>query len=613
MASPSAFFSVLATFAADLEAAHADNDAADAAVEAATTRPGGIVVGRAASRSPTPSASGTSSRQDALQRVKQMSLQRRHGAVARPTLPDPEPAVATASTELQRNSLLNQPPVALAASDTTTPMLVAPSAPAARAGKESEGRARASLSTPVVELLNESLRLIRSAEEAAWLDEQQHAMRQSAQLPAQGAASPAAAGQQLEQALDSPFGEPHSSAAGRYDKDSPEEEAAGAAVAEPAATPASRPMPLPETEQSLSHLAGAQSLRQRLMLSPASTPLSRMSSSRQLSERLSGSAGSTPASGRLLAMTPQQSASPQTEQKQRPGLSTLGQADGPNASGFAELRAVATSFDAIAAVELVQAAAPVPAVEYSPRQQLLQEQRVEAALAVALASHRTSGELGRLSLGDGGGILERGSLDDLSLRTSQQQRGAALRGSKRVSFSLPASPGGGRDSRVAGAGALDLRRVANRLQSFAEVVAEATPKSQAADEGAAAQAGAGVSPPFAALLSSIPTPPPGALAALASGWAAGSSATATAALPVEPEPSPIGYSTRDMDRAVAALVRSVGNSPTGPLARGVRDGEGVFGDIEAAAARQAPAGDNPTAAVHLLEPLMPAPLGEGVR
>lgn len=108
-----------------------------------------------------------------------------------------------------------------------------------------------------------------------------------------------------------------------------------------------------------------------------------------------------------------------------------------------------------------------------------------------------------------------------------------------------------------------------------------------------------------------------------------------------PLPSPITFATADMDGTLARLLASAGNTPTGPLGHhrrtgeGGRDGEqegvawGVPGQLppplQARSRRHAcPACSSPAASlggslpagpqqVVLLEPMLPAPLGEGIR
>lgn len=93
--------------------------------------------------------------------------------------------------------------------------------------------------------------------------------------------------------------------------------------------------------------------------------------------------------------------------------------------------------------------------------------------------------------------------------------------------------------------------------------------------------------------------------------AAGGDADALAFQQLPPLPSPITWATANMDMAVARLLASAGNTPTGPLGKAA----GRLDDLElaggqaleeqrVAAERQQPL---------LLEPVMPAPLGEGVR
>lgn len=74
-----------------------------------------------------------------------------------------------------------------------------------------------------------------------------------------------------------------------------------------------------------------------------------------------------------------------------------------------------------------------------------------------------------------------------------------------------------------------------------------------------------------------------------------------------PLPSPITFATTNLDRATARLLASAGNTPTGPLGKAagrLPDGAADGGAQQAQRAQQG---------MWLLEPVMPAPLGEGVR
>lgn len=82
---------------------------------------------------------------------------------------------------------------------------------------------------------------------------------------------------------------------------------------------------------------------------------------------------------------------------------------------------------------------------------------------------------------------------------------------------------------------------------------------------------------------------------------------------------PLGLSPLNIDAFMAAVIANAGNTPTGPLARGVRQGDQhLFDDAAAEALREAArarsrADPNPHQRKALLEPIVPAPLGMGVR
>lgn len=79
-----------------------------------------------------------------------------------------------------------------------------------------------------------------------------------------------------------------------------------------------------------------------------------------------------------------------------------------------------------------------------------------------------------------------------------------------------------------------------------------------------------------------------------------------------PLPSPITTATVNLDATLARLLASAGNTPSGPLAK--QAGRWVAAaDGHAAAEQDGPQLGEEGEAVFLLEPVLPAPLGEGVR
>lgn len=77
-----------------------------------------------------------------------------------------------------------------------------------------------------------------------------------------------------------------------------------------------------------------------------------------------------------------------------------------------------------------------------------------------------------------------------------------------------------------------------------------------------------------------------------------------------PLPSPITTATVNLDATLARLLVSAGNTPSGPLAKAAGRWEAADGD---AAEQGGTEMDAEAEAVFLLEPVLPAPLGEGVR
>ena len=223
---------------------------------------------------------------------------------------------------------------------------------------------------------------------------------------------------------------------------------------------------------------------------------------------------------------------------------------------------------------------PVRVMQLSPGQQL--EQRVEASLVAALAARCCTGG---------------GSQGPAELPCTH--------GSKHVSFSLPTSP---RESGAALQQADPSQQVAPRPAggSMAAVNAPGTQQQDAAMPPAELLGSADSTPTLARLLASVPSAP-----MLAEKLGDDSLAIALVGSAGTHEPSPISYATRNIDAAVAALAARAGNSPTGPLACGVRDSK-TFDDM-AAAQELRSSGTGMPAVVHLLEPLFPPPLGEGVR
>jgi len=80
---------------------------------------------------------------------------------------------------------------------------------------------------------------------------------------------------------------------------------------------------------------------------------------------------------------------------------------------------------------------------------------------------------------------------------------------------------------------------------------------------------------------------------------------------------PLAVKPLNIDVFMAAVIANAGNTPTGPLARGVRSGdEHLFDNAAAKALRQVARAREASAAPKrkaLLEPIVPAPLGMGVR
>lgn len=85
---------------------------------------------------------------------------------------------------------------------------------------------------------------------------------------------------------------------------------------------------------------------------------------------------------------------------------------------------------------------------------------------------------------------------------------------------------------------------------------------------------------------------------------------------------PLALSPANMDQIMAAIISNAGNTPTGPLARGVRQGDAHLFDDAAIEVLRAAAVERLAAAEFaqpgqehkaLLEPIVPAPLGMGVR
>ena len=217
--------------------------------------------------------------QDTIERIKRLNHHSRHSHAVAGHHVGAAPAPSAAAESLFAAELaVDEPPVASIPADSVVACEQLPVQPAA-------------LSTPVMELLRESDRLIRSADcelAAALLQLPMQAERP--QQPGVQPGAPAAPDHTAWVAVPSPHSRYTRSSSG--DEEAATEAASGAQSDAPTAADAD-PYSVPVGEpQSV--------LRQRLTLSPSSTPLSRMSSARQLSACLSGSTSSTPASSRLL-------------------------------------------------------------------------------------------------------------------------------------------------------------------------------------------------------------------------------------------------------------------------------------------------------------------------
>lgn len=257
-----------------------------------------------------------------------------------------------------------------------------------------------------------------------------------------------------------------------------------------------------------------------------------------------------------------------------------------------------------------------------------QERRSQEGAAVA-ASERESQQRGILRCST-----------EWVQRASQQ--GGSLRSSKRVSFSLPNSPEDREEPRTAAdcpqrqesqpgaaprgssGGGLDLT-LATQLMAQAASVRDYRQQAQQQQEEEHTRSQAGYH--HQASLGSAPAPHPAASTATMAAAQARAGEVLQRALASELRRSlpqlpgvsagalpalPVTRAGLDLDAIMAAVIQHAGNTPTGPLARGVREGNHqLFDDKQAEVLRHDVEQRGRQRA--LLEPIVPAPLGMGVR